>query len=327
MSRIEFTSTNTLPYTSNGITWNSAASHHFSASGRATANSLLYLHHGASLPSWIQYDHTYNVHIQKSGTNQVIFYIELRKASNNQWTTVFYSRTDGTFTIPSIQGGYNYCNIVLRVSSGLTANESVYPYLIDEPVYHPRLSSQGIRYSPYWYSRNPFYTAINPNPPPENFGLPNCTCYAWGRFWEISDPNRLYDNSTRPRLSTGNGQDFFPHTQDGYTRGRTPQLGAIACYAGGNYSGLGHVCVLEQHNSDDTWTVSESAWNGYFFRAEHKILANGDYNDPVAGYTFQGFIYNPYAGDTDTPPYIEGSNFHLILAKRAIQRGKGELIL
>ena len=326
MARIEFNAVQTLPYTSNGVTWTSPSAHRFRASGTATANSLLYLYRGSTLPSWLAFDHQYKVHLDRSGSNTVIFYVELRKASDNTWTTVFYSRSDGSFTVPTISGGYNYINIVLRVSNGLNANDSIYPYLIDQPAFQPRLSSTGIRYSPYWYSRNPFYNTVNPNPPPANYGLPNCTCYAWGRFWEISDPNRLYDNSTRPRLSTGNGQDFFPYTQDGYTRGQTPQLGAIACYSGGNYSGLGHVCVLEQHNNDDTWTVSESAWNGYFFRASHKILSNGDYNDAAAGYTFQGFIYNPYAGDTDTPPYIEGGNFHLILAKRALLRGKGELI-
>ena len=319
MARIEFNAIPTLPYTSNGVTWTSPSAHHFRASGTATANSRLFFNQ-TTLPAWIQFDHVFHVHLEKSGTtNNVTFIIQLERNDGTWYTAYFNYAASGSFTIPISSIGYRRMLIELRLSSGYTANEIVYPYLIAEPAFQPRLSSTGIRYSPYWYSQNPFYLS--------GYGMPNCTCYAWGRFWEISDPNRLYDNSTRPRLSTGNGQDFFPHTQDGYTRGRTPQLGAIACYSGGNYSGLGHVCVLEQHNSDDTWTVSESAWNGYFFRASHKILANGDYNDPVAGYTFQGFIYNPYAGDTDTPPYIEGSNFHLILAKRAIQRGKGELIL
>ena len=322
MARIEFNAVQTLPYTSNGVTWTSPSAHHFRASGTATANSLLYLYHGSTLPSWLVFDHEYKVHLDRSGSNNaVIFYIELRKASDNTWTTVYYSRSDGSFTVPAISGGYNYINIVLRVSNGLNANDSIYPYLIDQPAFQPRLSSTGIRYSPYWYSLNPFYLA--------GYGMPNCTCYAWGRFWEIADPNRTYTQN-RPTLSHGNGEDFYPYTQDGYTRGRTPQLGAIACYSGGNpqfTSGLGHVCVLEQQNSDGTWTVSESAFNSsYWFRATHKILANGDYNDARLGFNFQGFIYNPYAGDTDTPPYIEGGNFHLILAKRALLRGKGELI-
>lgn len=36
----------------------------------------------------------------------------------------------------------------------------------------PRLTSDGMQGNPYWYSRNPFYLA--------GYGLPNCTCYAFG---------------------------------------------------------------------------------------------------------------------------------------------------
>ena len=41
--------------------------------------------------------------------------------------------------------------------------------------YEPRLTKSGMLNSIYWYSdTNPFY--------PTGYGLPNCTCYAWGRF-------------------------------------------------------------------------------------------------------------------------------------------------
>jgi len=162
--------------------------------------------------------------------------------------------------------------------------------------YIPRLNSNGISRSPYWYSRNPYYNA--------GYGMPNCTCYAWGRFWENADVNG--DFSNRPALSTGNAQDWYNHS-DGYSRGHTPALGAIACYAGGQYSGVGHVCVLEQENSDGTWLVSESAWNGFFFRASHSIQANGDYG--YGGYTFQGFIYNPVSGGGSVSPAPDGWTF------------------
>ena len=36
----------------------------------------------------------------------------------------------------------------------------------------PRLTRDGMQGNPYWYSRNPFYLA--------GYGLPNCTCYAFG---------------------------------------------------------------------------------------------------------------------------------------------------
>lgn len=148
--------------------------------------------------------------------------------------------------------------------------------------YKPRLTADGIRGNPYWYSRNPFYQA--------GYGLPNCTCYAWGRFWENADKDN--DFSNRPNLSTGNAEDWYGYTADGYERGTTPEPGAIACYANGPYSGNGHVCVVEEIASDHIVT-SNSAWNGSYFYLMN-IGLNGQH--PVSGYQFQGFIYNPNSG-------------------------------
>ena len=154
-----------------------------------------------------------------------------------------------------------------------------------EDVYVPRLTSKGMRGNPYWYGRNPFYQA--------GYGLPNCTCYAWGRFWEVADA--AHDYSNRPNLSTGNAEDWWGHTSDGYERGQEPALGAIACYRDGNFSGDGHVCVVEEIDTvNNRCLVSESAYNGYYFRATHYISMNGNYG--YGGYVFQGFIYNPNGG-------------------------------
>ena len=147
----------------------------------------------------------------------------------------------------------------------------------------PRLSSSGILNNPYWYSRNPFYLA--------GYGLPNCTCYAWGRFWEESDIDHNYSN--RPNLSTGNAEDWWGHTQDGYERGQEPRLGAVICFANGPYSGDGHVAIVEQINSDGSIVTSNSAYGGQFFYTQ---TLHGPNYIPAAGYVFQGFIYNPYAG-------------------------------
>ena len=163
--------------------------------------------------------------------------------------------------------------------------------------YTPRLSAAGIRYDYKWYSDNPLYLA--------GYGMPNCTAYAWGRFWEIAGGT----SARKPTLSTGNAEDWYSHTSDGYTRNRrTPKLGAIACYRDGIYSGYGHVAVVEAIYQDGSFLVSESAYEGYFFRATHICQANGTYDD-VSGYVFQGFIYNPYAGDTPSPdPPVTGGN-------------------
>ena len=153
-----------------------------------------------------------------------------------------------------------------------------------QPTYIPRLTSDGMRGNPYWYSRNPFYQ--------DNVGLPNCTCYAWGRFWENADINA--DFSNRPNLSTGDAQDWFAYN-DGYERGNVPALGAIACYSGGDFSGLGHVCVIEEIDEvNNRCLVSESGYNAWYFRASHYIGIDGNYG--YGNYHFQGFIYNPFSG-------------------------------
>ena len=150
----------------------------------------------------------------------------------------------------------------------------------------PRLTDKGMRNNPYWYSLNPFYLA--------GYGLPNCTAYAWGRAFELLDTNRDYSNP--PTLSTGNAEDWYGYTQDGYDRGQTPQLGAIACWADGPFSGDGHVAVVEEIDPDTgVITCSNSAYGGEYFYLTH--LSPPDYL-PAAGYVFQGFIYIPVAGGT-----------------------------
>lgn len=176
--------------------------------------------------------------------------------------------------------------------------------------YIPRLTDSGMRGNPYWYSRNPFYQA--------GYGLPNCTCYAWGRFWEIGDPNQQYIN--RPTLSTGNAEDWYGYTADGYQRGSTPQLGAVACWADGPYSGDGHVAIVEEIHSDGSITCSNSAYGGQYFYTTR--LYPPDYL-PAAGYRFQGFIYNPYSGGGPSPGPAGGK---LWLLKRSLWHREEELI-
>lgn len=146
--------------------------------------------------------------------------------------------------------------------------------------YIPRLTGKGIKKNPYWYANNPFYNA--------GYGLPNCTCYAWGRFWENSDIDA--DLSNAPTLSLGNARDWFGYTGDGYERGNTPALGAIACY---NNPRGGHVAVVEEIH-DDYLVVSESGYNSFFFRTS-QIGTDGSYW-PMSDDVFQGFIYNPITG-------------------------------
>ena len=175
--------------------------------------------------------------------------------------------------------------------------------------YIPRLTDAGMMNNPYWYSLNPLYQA--------GYGLPNCTCYAWGRFWEIGDPNRIYEH--RPELSTLNAEYWYGHA-DSYSRGQTPALGAVICFADGPFSGEGHVAIVEEIHADGSITVSDSAYDGWYF--DTHVFYPPNYL-PQAGYVFQGFIYNPYSGGGPSP----GPNRKKIwYFKRKLWRVEKELI-
>ena len=186
--------------------------------------------------------------------------------------------------------------------------------IMDIAPFVPRLNDDGIMGSPYWYSQNPFYLA--------GYGLPNCTCYAWGRFWEESDPDRTYTDP--PRLSTSDAENWYGYTADGYQRGQEPQLGAVICFADGPYSGDGHVAIVEQINADGSIVTSNSAYGGAYFYTQ--TLQPPNYL-PASGYVFQGFIYNPNAGGNPWPwPPYGNNNIKTWLMKRWLWKREQELI-
>lgn len=131
--------------------------------------------------------------------------------------------------------------------------------------------------SKYYYSDNPFYKS--------GYGLPNCTCYAFGRFYELT--------GVYPSLSTRNAENWWWH-DDGYKRGSVPKLGAVICWrkgiAGDSTDGAGHVAVVEQINADGSFLTSNSGWESSLFWTQ--TIGS---NCALSGYVFQGFIYLPEA--------------------------------
>lgn len=131
-----------------------------------------------------------------------------------------------------------------------------------------------------FYADNPFYQS--------GFGLPNCTCYAWGRFWELT-------GGDKPKLSLSDAENWYGHP-DGYVRGKVPKLGAVACWrkgqAGVNSDGAGHVAIVEAITADGSIITSESGWgaSSTFWRTTRPN--DGNWGSGSA-YVFQGFIYNP----------------------------------
>lgn len=122
-----------------------------------------------------------------------------------------------------------------------------------------------------------------------NSCLPNCVGYAWGRWRELL--------GKEPNLCTGNAENWFNFTRDGYKRGQTPKLGAVICWRKGEAfnqkDGAGHVAIVEKINSDGSIVTSNSAYGGtrFYTRTLKKPYSLG------GTYHFQGFIYIPLTFD------------------------------
>lgn len=158
-----------------------------------------------------------------------------------------------------------------------------------------------------YHAWNPFENTYNPYRPWQpNYGMPNCTAYAFGRFWSLANPQTSTDN--RPALSLGNAKEWYGYTQDGYQRGQIPKLGAIICYddAPGEDTG-GHVAIVEEIFSDGSIRVSNSGYTDdqsqastWFFWTQ--LLPNTYVYS--SKWTFQGFIYNPFAESESEDIYL-----------------------
>ena len=164
----------------------------------------------------------------------------------------------------------------------------------------PRLNDQGMLGNRHWYTTdNPYYPT---------YGLPNCTCYAWGRFWEIGDPLNIGEhkpNSSDLPGGWSGGYWWREVNRDVYQTGNTPALGAVICFED-TTGGDGHVAIVEQIDNDgESIVTSNSAWGRtdlYFYT--QRLYRSNNYNwggSDNNRYQTQGFIYNPYS-DGPTPP-------------------------
>ena len=143
----------------------------------------------------------------------------------------------------------------------------------------PRLEAPSYSNEYYYSNKNIFYKF--------GYGMPNCTAYAFGRAYEIL--------GKEPNLCHFDACEWYDYN-DGYSRGQTPKVGAVACwkyYRQGEWRG--HVAVVEKVENG-TVTMSNSAWGW-----ENFYLTHADVNDPTmgeSGWDFQGFIYLGDFGDS-----------------------------
>lgn len=168
-----------------------------------------------------------------------------------------------------------------RASLGQTAYDDFSGNYTPPKTYEPRFDESGMSTSK-WYNAplNPFSVA--------GFGLPNCTCYAWGRRGEIT--------GEAPDTSMGDAFRWWGYNKENnvYPYGQTPKLGAICCWDYGTGEG-GHVAIVEEIYDDGTIRCSNSAWGGsYFYMSEHSPDNNYGWTRLNGGTAyFQGFIYLP----------------------------------
>ena len=119
--------------------------------------------------------------------------------------------------------------------------------------------------------------------------LSNCVGYAFGRVAEILGKfiKIGYTYGNKPYSA-----NKWYNAKDGLPRGRTPKLGAVACWEK-NDGKSGHVAVCEVIYSDGGWLSSESSFKGVAFR--NKKYPKSSYR---SGFKFQGFIYPPIPQDS-----------------------------
>ncbi len=87
--------------------------------------------------------------------------------------------------------------------------------------------------------------------------LPNCVGYAYGRYLE-------YHGLQSANLPTCNAKDWYSTAKkNGFACGKTPTVGAVACFKGTQY---GHVAFVEKIEKNGDLVLTESNWGHQIFR-------------------------------------------------------------
>lgn len=138
----------------------------------------------------------------------------------------------------------------------------------------------------FYYKDNVFYKS--------GYGMPNCTAYAWGRFYELL--NKL-GVSGKPKLQTSNAENWYQEEKT-YQKGQTPKLGSVIVWSCGKIhepsDGSGHVMIVEEIYDNGDVLCSGSDYKGRLFYTQKFTKASGyKLSSSKYKYTFDGFIYLP----------------------------------
>lgn len=125
------------------------------------------------------------------------------------------------------------------------------------------------------------------------YTLPNCVALIHAEWLKIlrSALGEAAAKEYESKLCRNNAAVYWGYTQDGFKRGQTPKLGAIACWSGGK-SGAGHVALVTAV-SGNNWIGRASNYSGSaFYTCSYTYSSTYKYY-LGSSYTFQGFIYPP----------------------------------
>lgn len=155
--------------------------------------------------------------------------------------------------------------------------------------FKPRLTSPS-------YDNTYFFGSGNPYNANKNTTMPNCTAYAYGRFWEIK-------GGSAPSNLRGDAGTWWI-TNASHPCGQIPKLGAIMCWK--KLDGYGHVAIVEEIQPNGDVIYSESWYQKKFFGTNKSTKSSGYAFQ--SGYIFQGFIYCGIEFDKTTGSGITNSN-------------------
>ena len=156
--------------------------------------------------------------------------------------------------------------------------------------------------NPWWYSNGNIYYAMGSS---HQYGMPNCTCYCYGRTGEILGAF----NTNLPAADAGN---WLTRVQSAgvIPTGYTPQLGGIMVFGdrpNASVHNAGHVAQVEKINSDGSVVTSNSGYQNptYFWtetlRPSRGYLSNWMHNSSH-DYEYKGCIYVYSAPPTPPVP-------------------------
>lgn len=196
--------------------------------------------------------------------------------------------------------------------------EAVKAYLYERERAGVSALADRIRYANEWYTYlsgviTPFVPRLTlPTPPPSpwytapdnwysanGYGYPdlagNCTWYAYGRYNEAR-------GSWSPNELSHRNAGYWYDEATAFSRGSTPQLGAVICMHDPSGVRDGHVAIVEEIFEDGSITVSQSGYPNLYFNTVTLYPAD---NYSEYGYTVQGFIYNDISPTPPVPPTPE----------------------